>query len=160
MLVDIDAIGGGHGRPTWPFLRPSRLLRHRHMLLFLLFAFMFATERLFAQSILHESEAFQERLDAAALALGSSPRFKDRSPQYRQKLAEFVSGNILFVICHEVAHAAMTQMKLPVLGRAEDAADSFATLRLIRIGSAFSRRAGGSDEGLVLVRAARSRNGR
>jgi hypothetical protein len=140
MLVDIDAIGGGHGRPTWPFLRPSRLLRRRHMLLFLLFAFMFATERLFAQSIPKESEGFQERLDAAAIALGSSPRFKDRSQQYRQKLAEFVSGNILFVICHEVAHAAMTQMKLPVLGRAEDAADSFATLRLIRIGSAFSRR--------------------
>ena len=140
MLVGIDAIGGGHGRPTWPFLRPSRLLRRRHMLLFLLFAFMFATQRLFAQSIPNESDPFQERLDAAAIALGSSPRFKDRSPQYRQKLAEFVSGNILFVICHEVAHAAMTQMKLPVLGRAEDAADSFATLRLIRIGSAFSRR--------------------
>ena len=140
MLGDIDAIGGGHGRPTWPFLRPSRLLRH--MLLFLLFAFMFPTERLFAfaESIPNESEAFQERLDAASIALGSSPRFKGRSSQYRQKLAEFVSGNILFVICHEVAHAAMTQMKLPVLGRAEDAADSFATLRLIRIGSAFSRR--------------------
>ena len=139
MLGDIDAISGGHGRPTWPFL-PSRLIWRPHMLLFLLFVFMFATERLFAQSIPNESEAFQERLDAAAIALGSSPRFKDRSPQYRQKLAEFVSGNILFVICHEVAHAAMTQMKLPVLGRAEDAADSFATLRLIRIGSAFSRR--------------------
>jgi hypothetical protein len=140
MLVNIDTTGRGHRRPTWPVLRPSRLLRRRHMLLFLLFAFMFATERLFAQSVPDESEAFQGRLDAAALALGSSPRFKDRSPQYRQKLAEFVSGNILFVICHEVAHAAMTQMKLPVLGRAEDAADSFATLRLIRIGSAFSRR--------------------
>jgi Putative metallopeptidase len=140
MLVNIDATGEGHGRPRSPFLRPPRLLRRRHTLLFLLFAFMFATERLFAQSIPNESEAFQERLDGAALALGSSPRFKDRSPQYRQKLAEFVSGNILFVICHEVAHAAMTQMKLPVLGRAEDAADSFATLRLIRIGSGFSRR--------------------
>src|SRR6266436_10158493 len=134
MLVGIDAIGGGHGRPTWPFLRPSRLLRRQRILLLLLFAFMFAIERLFAQSLPKESEAFQERLDAAAIALGSSPRFKDRSPQYRQKLAEFVSGNILFVICHEVAHAAMTQMKLPALGRAEDAADSFATLRLIRIG--------------------------
>jgi len=140
VLVDIDPIGASHGPSTWPFLRPSRLLRRQRILLLLLFAFMFAIERLFAQSLPKESEAFQERLDAAAIALGSSPRFKDRSPQYRQKLAEFVSGNILFVICHEVAHAAMTQMKLPVLGRAEDAADSFATLRLIRIGSAFSRR--------------------
>src|SRR5260370_18840235 len=140
MLVEIAAIGGSYGLLTWLFLRPSRFLRRRDILLLLLFAFMFSTERLLAQSIPYESEAFQERLDAAALALGSSPRFKDRSSQYRQKLAEFVSGNILFVICHEVAHAAMTQMKLPVLGRAEDAADSFATLRLIRISSAFSRR--------------------
>ena len=140
MLVDIDAIGASYGLPTWLFLRPSRFLRRRDILLLLLFAFMFSTERLLAQSIPYESEAFQERLDAAALALGSSPRFKDRSSQYRQKLAEFVSGNILFVICHEVAHAAMTQMRLPVLGKVEDAADSFATLRLIRIGSAFSRR--------------------
>jgi Putative metallopeptidase len=137
MLVDIDAIGASHGLATTPFLRAPWLLRCRHILFLLFFAFMFATERIFAQSV---PEAFQERLDTAALALGSSPRFKDRSPQYRQRLAEFVSGNILFVLCHEVAHAAMTQMRLPVLGRAEDAADSFATLRLIRIGSAFSRR--------------------
>ena len=34
----------------------------------------------------------------------------------------------------------MTQMGLPVLGRAEDAADSFAAVRLIRIGSAFPHR--------------------
>src|SRR6266446_10524432 len=137
MLVDIDATGASHGLATRPFLRAPWLVRRRHILFLLFFAFMFATERIFAQSV---PEAFQERLDTAALALGSSPRFKDRSPQYRQRLAEFVSGNILFVICHEVAHAAMTQMRLPVLGRAEDAADSFATLRLIRIGSAFSRR--------------------
>ncbi len=140
MLVDIDAIGAGRGFPTWPLLRAPRFLRCRHILFLLFFAFMFATEQIFAQSVPYESEAFQERLDAASLALGSSPQFRDRSPQYRQKLAEFVSGNILFVLCHEVAHAAMTQMRLPVLGRAEDAADSFATLRLIRIGSAFSRR--------------------
>jgi hypothetical protein len=140
MLVDIDAIDAGHGFSTWLLLRAPQFLRRRHIQFLLFFAFMFATEQIFAQSVPYESEAFQERLDAASLALGSSPRFKDRSPQYRQKLAEFVSGNILFVLCHEVAHAAMTQMRLPVLGRAEDAADSFATLRLIRIGSAFSRR--------------------
>jgi hypothetical protein len=57
-----------------------------------------------------------------------------------QGLAEFVSGNMLFVLCHEIAHAAITQMGLPVLGKAEDAADSFATLRMIRLGSAFSHR--------------------
>lgn len=121
---------------------------------------MFATERISAQPVPYQSDAFQERLDAAALALGRSPRFKDRSQQYRQKLAEFVSGNIRFVLCHEVAHAAMTQMRLPVLGRTEDAADSFATLRLIRMARLSRPSAGGSDEGLVLVRAARSKDGR
>jgi Putative metallopeptidase len=57
-----------------------------------------------------------------------------------QGLAEFVTGNLLFVLCHEIAHAAITQMGLPVLGRAEDAADSFASLRMIRLGSDFSHR--------------------
>ena len=55
-----------------------------------------------------------------------------------QAVAEFVVGNMLFVLMHETAHAAITQMGLPVLGRMEDAADTFAALRLIRIGSDFS----------------------
>ena len=139
--VDADTIGVKHGlAPTWPSLRPSRLLRRRHILPLLLVVLMFATEQIFAQPAPYDSEKFEARIGAAALALGSNPRFKSSSQTYRQKLAEFVSGNILFVLCHEVAHAAMTQMGLPVLGRAEDAADSFAALRLIRIGSAFSHR--------------------
>src|SRR5262249_45329960 len=48
---------------------------------------------------------------------------------------------------HEVAKAAITQRGLPVLGRPEDAADSFAAVGLIRIGSVFSHR--------VLVQAAK-----
>jgi len=47
---------------------------------------------------------------------------------------------MLFVLLHEMAHAAITQMGLPVLGRMEDAADTFAALRLIRVGSDFSHR--------------------
>jgi hypothetical protein len=84
---------------------------------------------------------FQARVEAAAAAVReSNPKFKGRSPEYVQGLVEFVSGNMLFVLYHEMAHAAITQMGLPVLGRMEDAADSFATLRLIRVGSDFSRR--------------------
>jgi hypothetical protein len=70
----------------------------------------------------------------------SNPKFKGSSPEYVQGFVEFISGNMLFVLYHEMAHAAITQMGLPVLGRMEDAADSFATLRLIRVGSDFSRR--------------------
>jgi hypothetical protein len=87
-----------------------------------------------------EAGKFQARIDAAALALRNYPQFKNLSPKYLQGLAEFVSGNMLFVLLHELAHAAITQMGLPVLGRMEDAADTFAALRLIRIDSDFSHR--------------------
>jgi putative metallopeptidase DUF4344 len=59
-------------------------------------------------------------------------------PKKREELAEFVAGNLLFALLHELAHAAINQFDLPVLGKEEDAADSFAATRLIRIGSAFS----------------------
>jgi hypothetical protein len=39
-----------------------------------------------------------------------------------------------------MGHVAIDEMKLPVLGREEDEADAFATLRLLRIGSEFSQR--------------------
>ena len=82
---------------------------------------------------------FQARIDAAALALrDSNPRLRRASRQFVQGLAEFVSGNLLFVLLHEMAHASITQMGLPVLGKMEDAADTFAALRLIRVGSVFA----------------------
>jgi Putative metallopeptidase len=88
-----------------------------------------------------KSGNFQSRIDAAAQALReSNPRFKGLSPKYVQGRAEFVSGNMLFVLLHEMAHVSITQMGIPVLGRMEDAADTFAALRLIRVGSDFSRR--------------------
>jgi hypothetical protein len=84
---------------------------------------------------------FQAKIDAAALALrDSDPKLKQYSPKQMQAVVEFVVGNMLFVLSHEAAHAAITQMGLPVLGRMEDAADTFAALRLIRIGSDFSHR--------------------
>jgi hypothetical protein len=119
--------------------------------LVLLFALMSGAGPVVAQPTPPESSAssqspappgtFQTRIEAAARALReSNPRFMNLSPEYVQGLAEFVSGNMLFVLLHELAHAAITQMGLPVLGKMEDAADSFAALRLIRVGSDFSRR--------------------
>src|SRR5262249_2474318 len=66
---------------------------------------------LFGQS---DSEKFQARIDAAALALGSTPKYKGLSPKYRMGLTEFVVGNMLFVLLHEISHAAISDMKLPV----------------------------------------------
>ena len=47
---------------------------------------------------------------------------------------------MLFVLLQEMAHVAITQMGLPVLGKMEDPVDTFAALRLIRVGSDFSPR--------------------
>jgi hypothetical protein len=63
---------------------------------------------------------FQARVEAAAAAVGeSNPKFKGSSPEYVQGLVEFVSGNMLFVLYHELAHATITQMGLPVPYRRE-----------------------------------------
>src|SRR5258707_8221692 len=65
----------------------------------------------------------------------------------QRDLTEFVVGNMLFVGFHEMGHALADQFHLPTLGRAEDAADSFATIALLDAGSEFSIN--------VLVQAAR-----
>ena len=62
-------------------------------------------------------------------------------------MIEFVVGNMLFVGFHELGHALIHELGLPVLGREEDAANSFATIAMINIGTDFSTR--------VLVQAAR-----
>ena len=85
-----------------------------------------------------ESERFQARIDATAGALRDLPQYKKVSRKYLQGLVEFITGNMLFVLLHELGHASITQMGLPVLGKMEDAADSFAAQKLIRIGSDFS----------------------
>jgi hypothetical protein len=87
-----------------------------------------------------QPQGFQARIDAAARRLAENPRYKNASPEFLQHLSEFVAGNMLFVLLHELGHTAITQMGLPVLGKMEDAADSFAAVRLIKVGSAFSNR--------------------
>jgi hypothetical protein len=67
--------------------------------------------------------------------------------QQRERVVEFVVGNALFTLGHELGHAVIGEFNLPVLGREEDAADSFATLALLHVGTDFTHR--------VLVDAAR-----
>jgi Putative metallopeptidase len=110
------------------------------MLLLLPFALMFTAETAFAQPVASEVEKIRARIGTASLALGNSPSFKSFSPKNRKGLVEFVTGAMLFVLLHELAHAAISEMQLPVLGKEEDAADSFAATRLIRLTSEFSDR--------------------
>ncbi len=118
----------------------SRLLLRRYMLLLAACVLGFGAEPALAQPALPDTASLQARIDAAALALGNNPKFKRLSVKDRQQLAEFVAGNMLFVLLHEMAHATTTQFGLPILGKKEDAADSFAVTRLIKLGSGFSDR--------------------
>jgi hypothetical protein len=79
-------------------------------------------------------------MDEAVRALDNSPKFKNFTPEKKRSLVEFVVGNTLFVMAHEMGHVMISEMGLPVLGREEDAADSFAIVTAIRLRSAFSER--------------------
>ncbi len=82
----------------------------------------------------------QERLGTAAEAMKGHPRLKNMSHDKRKALVEFVTGNTLFVMMHELGHAVISQMRLPVLGREEDAADAFGAVIALEMKSDFSER--------------------
>src|SRR5262249_54529647 len=85
-----------------------------------------------------EPKGMRARMDSAITEMGGDARTKKMSPQEQQDLVEFVAGNMLFVGFHEMGHALVSQLRLPVLGREEDAADSFATLAMLDEGTEFS----------------------
>src|SRR5262245_61438082 len=79
-------------------------------------------------------------MDEAVKALDKYPKTKKLSPEKKRELVEFVLGNTLFVLAHEMGHALMYEMDMPVLGREEDAADSFALVTALKIKSEVSER--------------------
>src|ERR1700719_2709632 len=102
---------------------------------------------LHAQNAPPEQQRVRARMENAIHEMGGDARMKKMSEQQQQDLVEFVAGNMLFVGFHEMGHALVGQLHLPVLGRGEDAADSFATLAMLQEGTEFSVN--------VLVQAAR-----
>jgi Putative metallopeptidase len=81
---------------------------------------------------------FQARIDAAAQALQNNPRLKGLTQQQRVERVNFVVGNTLVLLLHEIGHVLVSEFQLPVLGREEDAADTYAALSMLRIGTSFS----------------------
>ena len=79
-------------------------------------------------------------MDAAVRESANDPRFKDQSEQQRREIIEFVAGNVIFAVVHEVGHMLISELALPVLGREEDAADAFAVVTGLKLGNAFSDR--------------------
>jgi hypothetical protein len=83
---------------------------------------------------------FQARVDQAAHALEDDPHLKDLTHEQRMNLIEFVAGNMLFALNHELGHALVSELGLPVLGKEEDAVDAFAALSMLAIGDSVSDR--------------------
>jgi hypothetical protein len=95
----------------------------------------------FGQPPVPDSAGFEARLSAAVSTLAETePRLKQLPLPKRQALIEFVIGNMLFVTTHEVGHGVLTELAIPNVGRDEDAADAFAILTALKLGSSFSHR--------------------
>jgi hypothetical protein len=78
----------------------------------------------------------------------SDPRYnKGKKPEQIKDSVEFVTGNVLFVLGHETAHALISSFEIPVIGREEDAADALSTIVALKMGNSFADR--------VVVNAAR-----
>lgn len=76
--------------------------------------------------------------DASRVLAESDPRIRALGAARQREVVEFVIGNTLFTLTHELGHAAIGLFGLPVLGREEDAADTFATLALLHVGTEFT----------------------
>ena len=85
-----------------------------------------------------QAAALEARVAEAARALDKNPKLQKFTHEQRKDLVEFVSGNLLFALVHEVGHALVSEMGLPVLGREEDAADAYAVVSMLRIGTSFT----------------------
>ncbi len=103
-------------------------------------ALLLSSSLVVAQPTASDAEKFEANVDRSALALGEHQQFRNKSSNYHRRLAEFVAGNMMFVVLHEMAHGVINQMDIPVLAREEDAADSFAATRLLKIESGISDR--------------------
>jgi hypothetical protein len=79
------------------------------------------------------SAQFQAHVDQVVRDFDKDPRLKDLTPEQRKDLIEFVTGNMLFALLHEMGHMHIQEMGLPVLGREEDAADAYAITALLKM---------------------------
>src|SRR5690349_24698059 len=87
------------------------------------------------------NDQFESRIREAGQTLATSnAAVSALDPQQRDQLIGFVIGNTLFTLTHELGHGVIGEFNLPVLGREEDAADAFATLALLYVGSDFAHR--------------------
>ena len=63
---------------------------------------------------------------------------RGKTPEQVKDGVEFVTGNVLFVLAHETAHALVSVFEIPVIGREEDGADALATVVALKMGNSFA----------------------
>jgi Putative metallopeptidase len=84
-------------------------------------------------------QTFAERVAETESALVEhEPSLQRFAPDKRKRLIEFVIGNLLFVSTHELGHGLLAEFELPNLAHDEDAADNFAILTTLKVGTEFS----------------------
>jgi hypothetical protein len=87
-----------------------------------------------------EALRMQDRFEDDVRTLQTDPQFRRIPPQQLRGLHDFVVGNMVFALIHEMGHVHISEMQLPVLGREEDAADAFATVTMLRVGTDVAKR--------------------
>jgi hypothetical protein len=134
-------------------LRIPRLLLRRMLLAVALLGAM-------VPSVLAQGD-MRTRIREASRALAAiNPSLSRLDDPQRERVVEFVVGNALFTLGHELGHAVITEFNLPVLGREEDAADSFAALALLHVGTDFTHSVlVDAAQGLMLLAARNARFG-
>jgi hypothetical protein len=112
---------------------------------FALLLVLFAAPAAIAQSegareAMKKSELEQRVLDVAHM-FQNDPRYnRGKTPEQIKDSVEFVTGNVLFVLGHETAHALISVFEIPVIGKEEDGADALATIVALKMGSSFAER--------------------
>ena len=118
-------------RPAWACL--SGDTTNLPTICALLGVLLFGAGSILAQPAPSASSPFQARVEEAARALQNTTLLKNLSEKQQIDRVEFVVGNTLFLLLHEMVHVLIVEMRLPVLGREEDAADTFAVLAMLKI---------------------------
>jgi hypothetical protein len=122
--------------------RPKGFARQTYPATLLLLLIAFAQPAAIAQTPSSKAQAdLEQRVLDIATMFQNDPRYnRGKTPQQIKDGVEFVTGNVLFVLGHETAHALISEFGIPVLGREEDAADALATIVALKMANSFADR--------------------
>jgi hypothetical protein len=118
------------------------------LLVLVLFAEPAAIAQVVSEAAAARKHELEQRVLDVAHMFQNDPRYnRGKTPEQVKDGVEFVTGNVLFVLGHETAHALISVFQIPVIGKEEDGADALSTIVALKMGSSFAER--------VVVNAAR-----